>query len=543
MDQPSCELIWNDVITLAKSKYNDEKMSAWLSKIMPISYEDQAFKAAMQLAWPAAMIMREYKELIESCIEEITLEPCSFTVEVKPELFIQGNDNLYEKNSVSAYIAQQNNHQERLSVSARKADAYHVQYQQPCNPNQSTQAVTQFPANYQSTNAQYFPQAAQTTSVSTPSKPVNTATKQETNNLIKEFEVRNKIDSKKTFDTFFVADSNSMAQAAAKRVAEDPGQVFNPFFLFSKSGLGKTHLLMAIYNYIKEYYPEKRVIYVTAEQFLQDYIREITESRKSQSGQPIMMRYRDVDVLLVDDIQFLESKDESQEFFFATFNELTEKGSQVVISADRSPKELKMDERMTSRFVSGLSQNIQPPTFELKLAIVKNFYQRRSAEESWYNAEITDEQLTHIASISSNNIREIEGFMTKVMVRCATNAMRNKPLTTQDIDDEALEIFDINRKKIEISTISRVVEKHYNVTHDDLVGPSRKKNINHARQIAWYLSRELTDESLQAIGNKFGKRNHATVMNGLANVTAQIKSDRLFYDELERLKETIRDKS
>lgn len=509
MDE-SVQLLWNDVLEIVKRKYNDAKMSAWLSKLLPYSIDEQVFTCAAELSWPAGIVMRDYKEKIEACLHEITMENFSFNVIVDSALFAdkpvapaQGVPTVSDAPAVPA-----------VEIA-------------PVAPVATTPQGAVAPVAEQPVPALNVTHEAQ---VVTPAQVVQAQAQRK--NL-----------STRTFDTFIAADSNTVALTAAQKVAEMPGKVFNPFFLYSKSGLGKTHLLTAIKNYIDEYYPDKKTLYVTSEQFLQDYIRELTDSKKKQTGQPIMTQYRNIDVLLVDDIQFLESKTESQEYFFATFEDLIKKGKQIVLSADRSPKDLKMDERMTSRFMSGLCQDIQPPSYELKLAILQSFYKRNTETETWFQATISDDLLKYIAEVSSSNIREIEGFLRKVMVEATTKYNHGQELTKDDIKKYAAEVFEIQRKTIEISTIQREVEKRYGISHDDMIGSKRTKHINFPRQIAMYLCRELTDEVFAGIGKKFGGRDHTTIMNGVGNIEKRMKEDRNFYNDIEELKQAIRDKS
>ena len=496
----SAQLIWADVLGIVLRKFQDQKMLAWLEKLLPYKIEDDTLICVASLQWPTDVVMRDYKTQVEECLYDITMEPIKFIAQFNPDIYEQ----LSQKNTINNHIQNQTINEKKPEISVAIPQVTHPS---PETPTHHTQEYKQ-------------PEAIAHTQVQ-----------------------RSVPRDSRTFDTFIAGDSNTAAMVSAQKVAEMPGRMFNPFFLYSKSGLGKTHLLMAIKNYINEFYPDKKTLYVTSEQFLQDYIRELAESKKKQTGQPIMPQYRNVDVLLVDDIQFLESKNESQEYFFATFEDLIRKGKQIVLSADRSPKELKMDERMTSRFQSGLSQNIQPPSFELKLAILKSFYQRTSISESWYQAEIPEELLRYIAEVSSSNIREIQGFLTSIMVIATSKNKNGYKLTKEDITEAANDAFDIQRKTIEITTIQREVEKRYGISHDDMIGSKRTKNINFPRQIAMYLSRELTDEVFASIGKKFGGRDHTTIMNGVGNIEKKMKEDRTFYDSIEQLKINIRERS
>lgn len=561
MDE-STQLIWNDVLELVKVKYNDAKMSAWLEKIIPWQMTEEKFICAAQLQWPAGLIMREYKTKIESCLQEITMENFLFLVEVKPELF---NPQAGGYNQQTTQVHSQNSTQSGSGTLMSESSGITLQgvpgFIDPITQNNSSvvtnpSTVMHTQSGQNQAHQQVFSQPTENgapqgagADLSSPEIPVTSlqsSIKSEQPRIEvapKPLAPQQKIQARCTFDTFITGDSNAMAVASAKKVAQEPGHWVNPFFLYSKSGLGKTHLLMAIQNYTQQYYPDKKTLYVTSEQFVRDYVKEIGESKKKQTGQPIMTNYRSVDVLLVDDIQFLENKSESQEYFFATFNHLYQRGTQIVLAADRSPKELKMDERMTSRFLSGLCQDIQIPSFELKLAILQNNYKRVCETETWYQANLSDELLRYIAEISSSNIREIEGFLNRVMVLANNKNKQGYLLTKADISQIASEQFDIQRKIIEISTIQREVERRYGISHDDMVGSKRTKNINFPRQIAMYLCRELTDEVFASIGKKFGGRDHTTIMNGVGNIEKKMKEDRTFYDDIESLKNVIRERS
>lgn len=508
------EFIWEDVLKVVSSRFQDGKALPWFERIIPQSVENNTLSCTTKLNFTVRMFMKQYKELAESILQEITMEPY--------QIILLEDDQAPE--SYTYLKDQEKSEQQPVYSTPNKSEEYPTQVQETRQFKVTEHAAQDTQLNQNTQNKAQF------------QTEILKSSDQEVQTKIPDLYQR-------TFDTFIAADSNNAAMVSAQRVAEMPGKVFNPFFLYSKSGLGKTHLLMAIKNYVEQHYPNKTAFYVTSEQFLQDYIKELAESKKKQTGQPIMTKYRSVDVLLVDDIQFFEGKNESQEYFFATFEDLTQKGAQVVLSADRSPKDLRMDERMTSRFQSGLCQNIQPPSFELKLAILKAFYERNSVIQPWFDAKLPDTILSYIAEVSSSNIREIEGFLTQVMVYASTKNKAGGPITKQDIITLANESFHMRKKVIGISTIQREVAKFYQLTRDDLIGAQRLKNINHARQVAMYLSRDLTDESFTNIGKHFGGRDHTTIMNGVQNIEKLMKTDRNFFDNLEKLKDIIRQMS
>ncbi|NDC12839.1 MAG: chromosomal replication initiator protein DnaA [Actinobacteria bacterium] len=303
------------------------------------------------------------------------------------------------------------------------------------------------------------------------------------------------------FETFVIGASNRFAHAAAVAVAEAPAKAYNPLFIYGESGLGKTHLLHAIGAYAKELYKGLRVRYVSTEEFTNDFINSIRDDKSSV----FQRRYRDLDVLLVDDIQFLENKERTQEEFFHTFNTLYNANKQIVISSDRPPKQLTtLEDRLRSRFEWGLITDIQPPELESRIAIL-----RKKATQDKLNAP--DDVLEYIASKISTNIRELEG----ALIRVTAFASLNRQPVDMNLAEIVLKdlITDETAPEISVSTIMAQTAAYFSLTIDDLCGTSRSHVLVNARQIAMYLCRELTDLSLPKIGQNFGGRDHTTVMH------------------------------
>ena len=303
------------------------------------------------------------------------------------------------------------------------------------------------------------------------------------------------------FETFVIGASNRFAHAAAVAVAEAPAKAYNPLFIYGESGLGKTHLLHAIGAYAKELYKGLRVRYVSTEEFTNDFINSIRDDKSSV----FQRRYRDLDVLLVDDIQFLENKERTQEEFFHTFNTLYNANKQIVISSDRPPKQLTtLEDRLRSRFEWGLITDIQPPELESRIAIL-----RKKATQDKLNAP--DDVLEYIASKISTNIRELEG----ALIRVTAFASLNRQPVEMNLAEIVLKdlITDETAPEISVSTIMAQTAAYFSLTIDDLCGTSRSHVLVNARQIAMYLCRELTDLSLPKIGQNFGGRDHTTVMH------------------------------
>ena len=333
------------------------------------------------------------------------------------------------------------------------------------------------------------------------------------------------------FETFVIGASNRFAHAAAVAVAEAPAKAYNPLFIYGESGLGKTHLLHAIGAYAKELYGSVRVRYVSSEEFTNDFINSIRDDKASV----FQRRYRDLDVLLVDDIQFLENKERTQEEFFHTFNTLYNANKQIVISSDRPPKQLTtLEDRLRSRFEWGLITDIQPPELETRIAIL-----RKKAAQDKLNAP--DDVLEYIASKISSNIRELEGALIRVTAFASLNR--------QPVDMGLAEIVlkdlipDQAGPEITSATIMAQTASYFSLTLEDLCGTSRSRVLVNARQIAMYLCRELTDLSLPKIGQTFGGRDHTTVMHADRKIRQLMAERRSIYNQVTELTTRIRAQS
>jgi len=337
-----------------------------------------------------------------------------------------------------------------------------------------------------------------------------------------------RLNPKYTFETFVIGSSNRFAHAAAVAVAEAPAKAYNPLFVYGDSGLGKTHLLHAIGHYAQSLYQGLKVRYVSSEEFTNDFINMIRDGR--QDG--FRRRYRDVDVLLVDDIQFLENKEGTQEEFFHTFNTLHNAEKQIVISSDRAPKRLvTLEDRLRSRFEWGLQTDVQPPELETRIAIL-----RKKAVQDRLNAP--PEALEYIASRISTNIRELEGALIRVTAFASLNR--------QSVDLQLAEfvlkdlIVETHGPDITAATIMGQTASYFGLSIDDLCGTSRSRVLVTARQIAMYLCRELTDMSLPKIGQQFGGRDHTTVMHAERKIRSLMAERRAIYNQVTELTNRIR---
>jgi chromosomal replication initiator protein len=336
--------------------------------------------------------------------------------------------------------------------------------------------------------------------------------------------------AKYTFDTFVIGAGNRFAHAATLAVAETPGVVYNPLFIYGGVGLGKTHLLRAVGHYVEDQNPSMSIRYVTCEQFTNDFIN----SMRDNSPLEFQKRYREQDVLLVDDIQFLENKVETQEAFFHTFNSLYEENKQIVIASDRHPKYIQtLENRLISRFEWGLVTDIQPPDLETRIAILRK-------KAIMDRLEVDDEVLTFIASKVSTNIRELEGALIRILAYASLYERRVSVALAEEVLKDILP--DQAYREIPIELIQHEVCRYFGVAKADLVGQSRSKGFAYPRQVAMYLSRELTDESLPKIGKAFGGRDHSTVMHATAKISRLINSDRDAFNQIHELTSHVKSK-
>jgi len=347
--------------------------------------------------------------------------------------------------------------------------------------------------------------------------------------VVQPAEGSSRLNPRYTFDSFVQGESNRFAFAAAFAVAEVPAKAYNPLFIYGNSGLGKTHLLHAIGNYVQEYWPAKRVRYVSSEVFTNDFINAI----QTNTSFNFQAKYRQVDVLMIDDIQFLQGKKETQDSFFATFNALHESGKQVVITSDVSPKLLNsFDERMRSRFEWGLMTDIQAPELETRIAIL-----RKKAESD--KIRISDEILDYMAARISSNIRELEGALIRVTAFAALNRTQiDMPLVQAVLKDIVPLGEDGNT--IAPMEIVRSVAEYFKLTQEELFGKSRSQGIVVARQIAMYLCREKTSMSLPKIGALFGGRDHTTVMYAIKKVSDLMSERRYIYNQVTDIRASLK---
>nr|WP_319805241.1 chromosomal replication initiator protein DnaA [Micropruina sp. KQZ13P-5] len=340
-----------------------------------------------------------------------------------------------------------------------------------------------------------------------------------------------RLNPKYTFESFVIGSSNRFAHAAAVAVAEAPGKAYNPLMIYGESGLGKTHLLHALGHYVRSYHTNRRVKYVSTEELTNDFINAITDNRTAD----FRRTYRDVDVLLIDDIQFLESKIQTQEEFFHTFNTLHTAQKQIVITSDRPPKSLEaLEPRLRSRFEWGLMTDIQPPDLETRIAILRK---KAAAERLTAGPDV----LEFIASKIPTNIRELEGALIRVTAFASLNRQEvDLPLAEVVLRDLIPHSDDI---PITAALIQAETAAYFSITTDDLCGTSRVQSVVIARQIAMYLCRELTDLSLPKLGQSFGGRDHTTVMHADKKIRGLLGEDRKIFNQVAELTNRIKQRA
>jgi chromosomal replication initiator protein len=339
------------------------------------------------------------------------------------------------------------------------------------------------------------------------------------------------LDARFTFETFIVGKPNELAHAAARRVAEGGPVTFNPLFLYGGVGLGKTHLMHAIAHELQARRPELRVLYLSAEQFMYRFVQALRERQVMDFKE----LFRSVDVLMVDDVQFIAGKDSTQEEFFHTFNALVDQNKQIVISADRAPGEIKdLEERIKSRLQCGLVVDLHPTDYELRLGILQ---QKAEYYRSQYRGlVIADGVLEFLAHRITTNVRVLEGALTRLF---AFASLVGREITLDLAQDCLADILRSSDRKLSIEEIQRKVAEHYNIRLSDMIGPKRLRNIARPRQVAMYLSKQLTPRSLPEIGRRFGGRDHTTIMHGVRKIEELMTTDSQLADDLQLLRRLL----
>lgn len=353
--------------------------------------------------------------------------------------------------------------------------------------------------------------------------------KQSSNNTISSTntdQIKSNLNQKYTFSTFVIGDNNRFAQAAAFAVAEAPGMSYNPLFIYGGVGLGKTHLIHAIGNEILKRSPKKKILYVTSEKFTNEFINGI----KDNSNEAFRQKYRNIDVLMIDDIQFIAGKEGIQEEFFHTFNTIRENNGQIILTSDKPPKDINpLEERLKSRFLDGLLVDISSANYETRLAILRQKVQLESIV-------IDDLVLSNIATKIDTNIRELEGTLNKIVAQAS---LTHSPITFELAEKAIADVIAHKEKVISAEYIKEKVAKYFNIDVKDIDSSKRSNEIAFPRQIAMYLCRELAKMQYKNIGNNFGKRDHSTVMHACSKIEQEIKKNKETFSHVDSLKTII----
>ena len=494
-------VLWDDVMALLSARDDINRSTlAMIESCTPVSMDDESFHVSTTLGFAQRKISQQAR-IIEECLEQASFHQLSFVVDL-----VKDTRTIRVSNEVSP--------EELRALSAATTPAAPVQA--PVAAPTPEPAASESPAYAE----QLADEITQT-------------------------------DSKLTFERFVPGEENRYALEAAKQVANGDYKSYNPLFIYGKSGLGKTHLLRAIQNYIAKNDPSRRCIYKAAADFVDEYVIAATDRTSTSASSALSARYQNVDVLIIDDIQNMMTAGGTIRFFFKTFNTLVDHNKQIVLAADRSPSQLgmgdsKFDERDTSRMDSGLSVSIQVPDYELKLNLINTFYERMRQDALDEHIDgvvgtIPEEMRRLMAERAGTNIRVIEGFVQSCLMQANRRERAGQSITRTDIIDVANQKWPTGQRIVTVDHIQRSVEKYYDVAHADLIGSKRNKELMEARHVGIWLTRALTDNTLAEIGKKFGGRTHATVKHSIAWVDSFKKKDRNFHDRVETLRDSIVD--
>ncbi len=502
METVDITTLWITMLDKLKKTLPPQIYNTWIeTSLIPYSFEENVFTLDTTNNFICSFITKKYTKLLENTASSSLGRPVrvrlihseSLIIDKETAAAVEKTDNIYEDNTYKS--------KEKILKTADQ---------------QSTES-------YGSEPLEYCQKIKLTPFADTDSKRLPSAE----NPSISHIGVSTLNDAY-TFNTFIIGNSNRIAHAAALSIAEAPAKKYNPFFIYGGSGLGKTHLMHAIGHHILKQFPTMCLRCITSE----DFANELIQSIQDRNSESFRQRYRNIDVLLVDDIQFLESKEHTQEEFFHTFNKLYQDHKQMVFTSDRPPQDIKkLEDRLRSRFQGGTVVSIEPPDLETRTAILRN---RASVE----NIKIQKEAIDYIASNVSENIRELEG----AFIRAQMQASVEKSPITLELTQRALKelIKDKNEKKyITIDEITKVVCHYYKVKYEDLMSKTKMKKIAYPRQIAMYLCRELTDNTYPHIGATFNGRDHTTVMHACTKVSKIMEKDESLKTTIEQLKKLI----
>lgn len=565
--ESDAEALWQDSLDLLTGEGAPAALLAMLQKCTPVQLED----GVLHVETPMRMVAKSVAKnaaVIEACLEQAAFEPVRLDVQ-----FRQGMAVAAAPATVTAAPAQPVPVQATPTPSAPAPAVPESAAAMPFSPTRKSEPAPEPQAERPrghvlmgAAGSVMTPEelrrwdAAVSGAPAAPASPAEAdawdeeSEAQAHERLARERREKNPLadeevaaDSKLTFDRFVMGDENEFAYNAALQVANGNKDSYNPLFIYGKSGLGKTHLLRAIQNYIVTNDPSRICVYRDASQFINEYVGAMREA--GSAADALRRNYEDIDVLIIDDVQGLAGKAGTITFFFNIFNTLKSNGKQVVIAADRTPAELGMgkdgfDERVTSRIGGGFTVSVQVPSYELKLRLIGTFCDRMREDSAREHVgeplpEIPEHLQGLMAERAGTNIRTIEGFCQKCLITAAMCRKQGRELTEDDVRTIAKESWPENARGVTIENVQKYVEKAYDVSHEDLVGPKRVKEIMMTRHVAIWLCRELCNRTLADIGKKFGGRSHATIKHSIHTVEELAKDDKVFFDQLQRMKEGI----
>ena len=513
--ESDAEALWQDAMDLLRQRGLPEATLAMLQNCTPTALEN----ATLRLTTPMRLVLKKVAEntpVIEECLAQAAFEPIRLEVSFEPATQAAPTP-------VSS------------TMTRAEADRWAAETGQPVQP-----APQPAPAPRQIAEDTWDEDTSEA------AIRAEKRTRRLNNPLVDKISGAT---SKLTFDRFVQGDENDIAFQAAQQVADGMNSTYNPLFIYGKSGLGKTHLLRAIQNYIAENDAERLCAYRDGKTFIDDYTGAMRNADRSRAATELRKNYADIDVLIIDDIQKLAGKAGTVEFFFDTFNELIGAGKQIVLAADRTPAQLGMgkdgfDERVTSRLGAGFIAPIQMPSYELKLRLIETFCARMREDALRENVAgltgtIPEAACEYMATRAGTNIRVIEGFCQRCLFAATAAEKDGRQVTNDEIEDVALECWPTNKRSISIEDVQKAVERYYDIDHTALVGTSRIKAYMEPRHVAIWLTRELCDRTLADIGEHFGGRTHATVKHSLAVIDAAKRDDKAFYDRVTQLRDSI----
>lgn len=514
--------LWNRSLDQVVGAVRSPAQRQWLTATQPVGFSDDTVVLATPHAFAREWLDTRCGDLIQQALSDaagrdlavvITVQPRPEPVSPPP---MDGSNT--PRSTERGAIDPITSHSAAAAATDQHRDALDGLSSSPAAHGRSTDAAT---AGDVATTHDDDPLHA-------PGRPEGPTISLPEPRYIEENEPQTQLNPKYSFDDFVIGASNRFAHAAATAVAEAPAKSYNPLFIYGGAGLGKTHLLHAIGHYVRNLYPRLTVLYVTTEQFTNEFINGIRHDRISS----FQRTYRQADVLLIDDIQFLERAERTQEEFFHTFNALHNAEKQIVISSDRPPKQIaQLEDRLRSRFEWGLITDVQPPDLETRIAIL-----RKKCESDHLGIE--PEVLELIASRVHSNIRELEGALIRVT---AFASLQRAPADIQMAESVLKDLFPDDRdQQVSVQLIMDIVAEYFSLTIDDLCSPSRSRQLVAARQIAMYLTRELTDLSLPRIGKAFGGRDHTTVMHANSKITKLMQERRAIYEQVQELTNRIK---